>query len=115
MSEAPRKVPVVFYRTAGGNEVVLEWLRALDIEDQYAIGQDLQRVQFRWPIGMPLCRSLGKGLWEVRTNLTSKRIARLYFFFDATRLVVVHGIIKKTQRTPKSELDLAYGRKREFE
>jgi antitoxin HicB len=38
------------------------------------------RVQFRWPVGMPLCRSLGQGLWEVRSDLTSNRIARVLMF-----------------------------------
>src|SRR3954454_23710632 len=63
MVEPPRKIPVVFYRTAAGAEVVRDWLRGLDRDDRDAIGQDLMRVQFRWPVGMPLCRSLGQGLW----------------------------------------------------
>ena len=73
------------------------------------------RVQFRWPIGMPLCRAMGDGLWEVRTNLTSNRIARLLFCLAQDRIVVLHGFIKKTQKTPDGELKLARRRKREFE
>ena len=73
------------------------------------------RVQFRWPIGMPLCRAMGDGLWEVRTNLPSNRIARLLFCLAQDRIVVLHGFIKKTQKTPDSELKLARRRKREFE
>ena len=73
----PRKIPVVFYRTRSGAEVVRDWLRALDEKDRNAIGQDLMRVQYRWPVGMPLCRSLGEGLWEVRSALPSSRIARV--------------------------------------
>lgn len=77
MSDAPRKISVVFYRTVGGEEIVRDWLLSLDSEDRAAIGQDLMRVQFRWPIGMPLCRSLGGGLWEVRSRLPRGRTARM--------------------------------------
>jgi hypothetical protein len=65
---APNKIPLRFYRTKGGGEPVREWLKALDSDDRTAIGQDLMRVQFRWPVGMPLCRKLGEGLWELRTD-----------------------------------------------
>ncbi len=115
MAQLPRKIPVVFYRTRAGSEVVLDWLRSLDEEDRRAIGQDLMRVQFRWPIGMPLCRSLGDGLWEVRCNLSSNRIARLLFCFTQGRVVVLHGFIKKSPKTPARELEIARKRKDEFE
>jgi hypothetical protein len=80
MAKPPRKTPVVFYRTPAGAEVVRDWLRGLDQADRNIIGQDLMRVQFRWPVGMPLCRSLGEGLWELRSDLGRNRIARLLFF-----------------------------------
>ena len=73
------------------------------------------RVQFRWPIGMPLCRSLGNGLWEVRSDLPSNRIARVLFCIAGERILVLHGFIKKTQKTPDAELALALKRKPEFE
>ena len=69
MQHPPRKFQVVFYRTASGAEVVLDWLRGLDETDRTIIGQDLMRVQFRWPVGMPLCLPLGEGLWEMRCDL----------------------------------------------
>jgi phage-related protein len=115
MESAPPKIPVVFYRTAAGVEVVRDWMRALDEADRNIIGQDLMRVQFRWPVGMPLCRPLSDGLWEVRSNLPSKRIARVFFCFAGGRIVALHGLIKKTQKTPQADLDLARKRKREFE
>ncbi len=111
----PRKVPVVFYRTRAGSEVVRDWLRSLTEKDRFAIGQDLMRVQYRWPVGMPLCRSLGEGLWEVRTDLPSRTIARTLFCIGGDRIVLLHGFIKKTQKTPDAELALARKRKREFE
>lgn len=109
-----RKVPVVLHRTRTGGEVVLDWLRGLDQEDRNVIGQDLMRVQFRWPVGMPLCRSLGDGLWEVRTDLAGGRIARLFFCFAQSRLIALHGFVKKSQKTPATELKLERKRMREY-
>ena len=114
-ADAHRKIPVVFYRTRGGAELVRDWLRSLDERDRNAIGLDLMRVQFRWPVGMPLCRAMGDGLWEVRTSLPSNRIARVLFCMVRDRIVVLHGFIKKTQKTPAEELTLARKRKNEFE
>jgi phage-related protein len=101
------EIPVYFYRTSGGVEPVLDWLRSLPSEDRGAIGADLSTVQMGWPIGMPLCRPLGGGLWEVRSSLPSRRIARLLFFAEDGRIGVVHGFIKKTQTTPPDDIALA--------
>lgn len=109
------KIPVVFYRTAAGTEVVRDWLRSLGRVDRDLIGQDLMRVQYRWPVGMPLCRSLGQGLWEVRSDLSNNRIARVLFCFTNERIIALHGFIKKTQRTSPGDIALALERKREFE
>src|SRR6202047_3750661 len=108
--QRPHEIPVRFYRTAAGREPVLEWLRSLDKEDRHAIGLDLMRVQFGWPIGMPLVRSLKDGLWEVRSALPSQRIARLILCFHHGTLVVLHGFVKKTRKTPTE--DLALGKRR---
>jgi phage-related protein len=77
------------------------------------IGFDLQRVQTGWPIGMPLCRSLGNGLWEMRSRLPSDRIGRLIFFVEDDEIFVIHGFIKKTRKTPPDELALALKRLKE--
>src|SRR5436190_20189512 len=114
-NNGPRKIPVVFYRTRGGSEIVRNWLRDLDEGDRSTIGLDLMRVQYRWPVGMPLCRALGDGLWEVRTALPSNRIARVLFSVQQSRILVLHGFIKKTQKTPADDLALARRRNREFE
>jgi phage-related protein len=113
-ADPPRKMPVVFYRTTAGAEVVRNWLRDLSEGDRNAIGQDLMRVQFRWPVGMPLCRSMGGGLWEIRSDLPSNRIARVLFSAQQGRILVLHGFIKKTQKTPDDDLALARKRNREF-
>jgi phage-related protein len=99
-------LPVYFYRTIAGAEPVREWLRALPKDERRRIGTDLGRVQVGWPIGMPLCRPLGGGLWELRSTLPSRRIARVLFFLHGDRIGVVHGFIKKTQRTPEEILQL---------
>lgn len=114
-TKGPPKIPVVFYRTRSGTEVVRDWLRCLDDAARQAVGLDLMRVQYRWPVGMPLCRSLGDRLWEVRTTLPGNRIARVLFFVQASRIVVLHGFVKKTRKTPPDDLALARRRSREFE
>lgn len=108
------EIPVVFYRTSGGTEPVIDWLRSLPAEDRRVIGTDLATVQFGWPIGMPLCRPLGQGLWEMRSTLPSRRIARLLFFVHGDRIGVVHGFIKKTRKTRAEDLGLARRRMKEM-
>ncbi len=114
VSERLKEIPVIFYRTGSGGEIVLEWLRSLSPDDRRVIGADLDLIQVGWPIGMPLCRALGDGLWEVRSSLSGGRIARLLFFIEADRIGVVHGFMKKTNKTPPGELDLARRRMTEM-
>lgn len=103
-----KRVPAIFFRTDAGGEPVREWLKALSKEEKRAIGEDIKRLELGWPIGMPLARALGNGLHEVRTNLPSKRIARVLFYIDKQqRMVLLHGFIKKAQKTPPEDLDLA--------
>jgi phage-related protein len=115
MSPRPQKIELVFYRTDAGNEPVREWLVGLNPANRREIGLDLQRVQYRWPVGMPLVRPLRGGLFEVRTNLPDKTIARVLFCFHGGELFALHGFIKKSQRTPPEDLQLARKRKAEVE
>jgi phage-related protein len=110
-----RRIRLLFYRTASGAEPVRDWLKELDREDRLETGQDLTRVQYRWPVGMPLCRALGGGLWEVRTGLPSKTISRVLICFHEGVLVALHGFIKKTRKTPDAELKIARKRMKETE
>jgi len=105
-------IPVLFYRTAEGREPVREFLKALPREDRQEVGADLYTLQSEWPIGMPLVRAMGKGLWELRSDL-GERIARVLFCFHNQQIVVLHAFIKKTQATPARELDLAAKRMKE--
>ena len=110
----PVAIPVVFYRTARSREPVRDCLKALPNEDRHTVGRDLAFVQYGWPVGMPLCRSLGGGLWEVRSDLPSRRIARVLFFLYEGQIALVHGFIKKTQQTPSDDIALARRRMREI-
>lgn len=113
MSPELKKVPARFYRSSSGREPVREWLKALDPSDRRTIGQAIATVEYGWPVGMPVCRPLGAGLWEVRSTLPSHRIARVMFMLAQGHLVLLHGFIKKTQRTPKMEIAIARQRVRE--
>lgn len=115
MGGVRKKVPARFYKSASGAEPVRAWLLELSKEDRKAIGKDIATVEYGWPVGMPTCAPLGAGLYEVRTNLPEKRIARVLFCFALGGLVLLHGFIKKTQRTPQADLDLARQRQREVE
>lgn len=111
----PQKVPLIFFRTAAGGEPVREWLKGLPEAERHAIGKDLLRAQWQWPVGMPLCRPLGAGLWEVRTDLPTKRTARVLLCLYRRHLVALHGFIKKTRTTPDEDLALARKRQKELE
>lgn len=113
MTVRPSKIDLVFYRTDGGNEPVREWLVDLAPGNRREVGMDLQRVQYRWPVGMPLVRPVGGGLFEVRTNLPDRTIARVLICFHDGELFALHGFIKKSRKLPAADLDLARRRKKE--
>jgi len=110
-----KKIPAAFYQTAAGREPVRDWLKELDAEDRKAIGGDIATVEYGWPVGMPTCGPLGQGLWEVRSSLRSNRIARVIFGIVRNQMVLLHGFIKKTQKTPAEDLALARKRLKEIE
>lgn len=114
-TKPPKKVQAFFHATPGGKEPVRDWVKGLDDEDRKIIGQDIATVEYGWPTGMPTCRAMGDGLFEVRSSLTGKRIARVLFFTAEEKLVLLHGVIKKTKTTPKEDLALAKKRKKELE
>ena len=115
MDDAPaQKTQLIFFLTQGGTEPVRDWLKKLPPEDRREMGKDLMRAQWRWPVGMPLCRSMGEGLWEIRTNLPSNRIARVLLGVDDGVLVALHAFIKKTQKTPPLEIAVARRRLKEL-
>src|SRR5687768_1542385 len=115
MAERYKKLQARFYATGTARKPVREWLLELSEDDRRIIGKHVQKVEFGWPIGMPYCRPLGSGLWEVRSDLGSNRIGRVIFSIAGDEMVLLHGFVKKARKTPPREIDLALKRKREVE
>jgi phage-related protein len=113
--QQPQKIRLIFYEGAAGSEPVREWLKGLAESERQAIGRDLMRAPWRWPVGMPLCRPMGSGLWEIRTDLPTKRTARVLLCLHQEHLVALHGFIKKTRTTPDEDLAIARKRHKELE
>ena len=109
----PKKIPLTvrFFRTSTGREPVREWLRNLDRETKKAIGEDIKTVQFGWPLGMPVVRKLDRDLWEIRSSLP-RSVARVVFTLHGNTIVLLHGFIKKSQKTPRKDLAVAFDRLR---
>lgn len=107
-----KKVTVKFFKSGNDNEPVKNWLRSLSSNDRKIIGVDIKTVELGWPIGMPLVRKLNKGLWEVRSDLYEGCIGRVLFTVKGHDMVLLHGFIKKSQKTPKKDLNLANNRRR---
>jgi phage-related protein len=108
-----KRVPAIFFRTEAGGEPVRDWLKGLPSrDDRKRIGEDIKTVEFGWPVGMPVCKPLGDGIYEVRTRLVQNRIARVLFYIDKKgRMVLLHGFIKKTRKTPDDDLEMARSNK----
>ena len=116
MAQGFKTLPASFYRTAAGHEPVREWLKAMSPDDRKNVGDDIRDCEFGWPVGLPLCRPMAgaRGLWEIRSDLTGGRIARVLFAVVDERMVLLHGFIKKTRKTPERELALAVRRMKEL-
>jgi phage-related protein len=110
-----KKVAARFYLTPAGANPVRDWVIELPADDRRQLGHDIGVVEYGWPVGMPLCRPLGEGLWEVRSSLPSGRIARVLFCLVKGELVLLHGFVKKTQKTLPADLALARKRQKEIE
>ncbi len=108
-----KKLPAFFYRTAAGAEPVRDWLKDLSAIDRRILGFDIAAAEFGWPVGMPVYKSLGDGLCEIRSNLTQSRIARVMFCVADKKMLLLHGFIKKSQKTSITDLALARKRQRE--
>ena len=115
MTKNLNPIPLVFWQSATNREPVREWLNELSRGDKQIIGRDIAKVQYGWPVGLPLCRPLSGGLWEVRATLPSNRQARIFFGFHDGMLVALHAIMKKAQKTPADDLALARQRFKELQ
>lgn len=112
MPSLPPILDVRFYATAQGREPVREWLKSLPSSARKTIGEDIKTVQFGWPLGMPLVRKMDAGIWEVRSTI-EEGIARVLFTTHGPIMVLLHGFIKKTQKTSKKDIMLALQRAKE--
>lgn len=110
-----KKISALFYENSNGKKPVREWLYSLNEEDRKVIGKDIKTVEYGWPIGMPVCRKLESKLYEVRSDISNKRIARVIFTVIDEYMILLHGFIKKTQKTPKQDIDLALKRKKDIQ
>lgn len=109
-----KKITSLFYETSNGHKPVRKWLLSLSKEDRKIIGSDIKTVEFGFPIGMPVCKNLSNKLYEIRSNISDKRIARVIFTIKSKYMILLNGFIKKSQKTPKSEIDLALSRKKDI-
>ena len=114
MEVGSKRLPAAFFQTEAGNEPVREWLKGLTPEDRKIVGDDIRDCEFAWPVGMPLCRSLTghPGLWEIRSNLTANKIGRVIFCVHDGCMVLLHGFVKKTQKTPAKDIETAARRQK---
>ena len=115
MVKRVKKYEVIFFQTSAASEPVREWLSQQTKETKRIIGEDIKTVQFGWPLTLPLVGSLGGGLWEVRSTLSDKRIARVIFFIEGNAMVLINAFIKKAQKTPKPQLTLSRKRKKQYD
>lgn len=108
-----KRLHAYFYRSKTGKEPVRDWLKDLSRKDRHVIGLDLKTIEYGWPLGMPVCRPLGQGLYEVRSRLEDGRITRIFFVIRGNSMVLLHGFVKKSQKTPDKEMGIAISRKKE--
>ncbi|MBS9782805.1 MAG: type II toxin-antitoxin system RelE/ParE family toxin [Arcobacter sp.] len=109
-----KKITVLFYENSNTKKPVQEWLYSLSKDDRKIIGEDIKKVEYGFPIGMPTCRKLESKLYEVRSNISDGRIARVIFTVISDYMILLNGFTKKTQKTPKAEIDLALKRKKDI-
>ncbi|MDZ7752065.1 MAG: type II toxin-antitoxin system RelE/ParE family toxin [Gammaproteobacteria bacterium] len=108
-----RPILVLFFRLDSGREPVMNWLRGMDAASRRTIGEDIKTLQFGWPVGMPLARKMDTDLWELRSNLASG-ITRTFFTIHEDNIVLLHGFVEKSQKTPANELATAKRRLTKF-
>jgi phage-related protein len=103
------QLDVYFYRSDSGAEPVRDWLKTLSSNERRIIGADIKTVQYGWPLGMPLVGHIEKDIWEIRSKLET-RISRILFVTQPRIIILLHGFIKKQQKTPKQDLEIAQAR-----
>ncbi|WP_346432321.1 type II toxin-antitoxin system RelE/ParE family toxin [Breoghania sp. L-A4] len=110
----PKRLSARFFMLESGRMPVRDWLLDLSPQDRKSVGDDIRVAEFGWPVGMPLCRPImkRKGLWEIRSDLSNGRIARILFCIQDGAMVLLHGFVKKSRKTSNADLELASKRMR---
>jgi len=103
----------VFFETENGNQPARDFIKGLSKDDKRIVGADIRVIQNSFPIGLPLVRKIKHGLWEIR-SVVKDGISRIFFTFINEEIILLHGFVKKTQKTPSKEIDIATGRINEF-
>ncbi len=114
MAKITKKISAFFFQNDYGKEPVRDWILSLSPSDRKTIGEDIKTVEYGWPIGMPHVKTVGDGLFEVRSNLSDKRISRVLFVIYKNLMVLLHGFIKKDKKIPQNDLRLAKNRMKKF-
>jgi phage-related protein len=100
------RLSIDFYETNTGSKPVHEWLKAFPKEDRKIIGDDIRHVQEEWPVGMPICKNMGriKGCWEMRTRTRRLKSIRIFFTIENGQAVLLHGFAKKDNQTASGDV-----------
>lgn len=108
-----KRITARFYRTATGGQPIKDWLLSLPADDRRIVGIDIAKVEFGWPVGMPVCAPLGNGLWEVRSTIARGKVeARTYFAVEGGDMILLaaHSGKDRQDRT----IDLALERWKDY-
>jgi phage-related protein len=106
---------VVFYASPSGKQPVLSWLGEQPADVRAAIAHLFDLLETNGTaMGEPHVKPLGKKLYELRVNGRDGTYRTLYFAARGRRFVMVHGFQKKTQKTPKPDLEKALKRMHDF-
>jgi phage-related protein len=104
---------VRLYQESSGKVPILEWLKDFNKDERKIIDRDIKYTQYTWPWKMPLIKPLGGSLMEIRIKLKNKQV-RIFFILHEGVIMLLHGFVKKTQKTPNNELELALKRAKQI-
>lgn len=106
---------IVYYEDANGNNPVREFLESLDKKSQARFDWAIEQLVIRNVRATePLVKHIEGKVWELRRDSGSNTYRILYFFFTGRKIVLVHGFQKKTQKTPRAEIEIAENRMKDF-
>ena len=111
--EREKPLTTAFFQTEQGNQPCRDFILGLSRDDKREVGTKIFEVQKGFTLGLPLVRKMENDLWEIRVNLTDG-ICRIFFTVAENMMILLHGFVKKSQKTPQNELATAQNRLRLF-